>query len=146
MPWSPLKVDRRFERTCCLHLPGWRISEIRNKHEGCIKKIFHSIYVSFAELAACSMLVTCFAYSSPWRLRQHVLPKRLSTFTGLHSIMSQKTEVFITIAVSTSAPTHWDVFTLPLPRCSFNVPLHRLHPSHHYHVRILFLISQLSAV
>jgi hypothetical protein len=35
----------------------------------------------------------------PWKLRQHDPPKRLLTFNGLHSYISQQTEVFITISV-----------------------------------------------
>jgi hypothetical protein len=32
-PWSPLKVNRHFGGTCCLHLQGWRISQERNQRE-----------------------------------------------------------------------------------------------------------------
>jgi hypothetical protein len=41
----------------------------------------------------------------PWRCWRHVPPKRLSTFNGLHGVISQKTELFITTAVRTSNPT-----------------------------------------
>jgi hypothetical protein len=32
-PCSPLKVNRRFGGTCCLHLQGRRISQPRNRRE-----------------------------------------------------------------------------------------------------------------
>jgi hypothetical protein len=41
----------------------------------------------------------------PWRWRRYVPPKRQLTFNGLHGIVSQKIEVFITTAVRTSNPT-----------------------------------------
>jgi hypothetical protein len=39
------------------------------------------------------------------RWRQYVPPKRLLTFNGLHCVISQKTELFITTGVRTSNPT-----------------------------------------
>jgi hypothetical protein len=33
MPCSPLKVNRRFGRTCRLHLQGQTISQVRNQSE-----------------------------------------------------------------------------------------------------------------
>jgi hypothetical protein len=39
-----------------------------------------------------------------WRWRRHVPPKRRLTFNGLHSVISQKVELFITTAVRTSDP------------------------------------------
>jgi hypothetical protein len=40
----------------------------------------------------------------PWRLRRYVPSKRLLTFSGLHCIMSQEIEFFITTAVRASNP------------------------------------------
>jgi hypothetical protein len=40
-----------------------------------------------------------------WRWRRYVPPKRRLTFTGLHGVISQKTELFITAAARTSNPT-----------------------------------------
>jgi hypothetical protein len=47
------------------------------------------------------------------------------------------------IVLLRSKPTEFVLFYNPLPHHSSNAPLHRLHPSHHYHIRILFLFSQL---
>jgi hypothetical protein len=41
----------------------------------------------------------------PWRWRQRVPPKRPFVFNGIHGVISQKTELFITIVVRTSNPT-----------------------------------------
>jgi hypothetical protein len=41
----------------------------------------------------------------PWWWRWHVPPKCWLTFNGLHGVISQKTELFITTAVRTSNPT-----------------------------------------
>jgi hypothetical protein len=40
-----------------------------------------------------------------WRRRRHVPPKRRLTFNGLHGVISQKTEPFITTALRTSNTT-----------------------------------------
>jgi hypothetical protein len=40
----------------------------------------------------------------PWRWRRHVPPKCRLTFKGLHNAISQKVELFITIAVRTKYP------------------------------------------
>jgi hypothetical protein len=42
---------------------------------------------------------------SEYKTRRHVPPKRRLTFNGLHGVISQKTELFITTAVRTSNPT-----------------------------------------
>jgi hypothetical protein len=41
----------------------------------------------------------------PWWWRWHAPPKRRLTFSGLHGVMTQKTELFIITAVRTSDPT-----------------------------------------
>jgi hypothetical protein len=40
-----------------------------------------------------------------WRWRRHVSPKRRVTFSGVHGVISQKTELFMTIAVTISGRT-----------------------------------------
>jgi hypothetical protein len=52
-----------------------------------------------------SHCVTCSAYSDP-EDASDVSPKRQSNFNGLHGVISQKTEVFITRAVRTLNPTY----------------------------------------
>jgi hypothetical protein len=64
-PCIPLKISRRFEGTCCLHLQGRRINRAINQREERWQ----------AEL---------------WRRRQYVLPKCLLIFNGLHGVISQK--------------------------------------------------------
>jgi hypothetical protein len=39
---------------------------------------------------------------SPFKVNQHVSPKRRSTLNVLHDVMSQKTELFVTTALRTS--------------------------------------------
>jgi hypothetical protein len=41
----------------------------------------------------------------PWRRRRHVPPKRRLTFNGLHGVISQKIELFLTTAVRTANDT-----------------------------------------
>jgi hypothetical protein len=91
-PCSPLKLNRRFGGICCLHLQGRRISPARNQHESTWQ----------AELS-------CWFHAwliRAWRWRQHVHPKVQLTFNGLHGVISQKIELFITTAVRTSNPTY----------------------------------------
>jgi hypothetical protein len=58
--------------------------------------------LSQAELATCFAPVSCLTYSSTLKVRRHDLPKRPLIFNGLHRIISQKTELFITTAVRTT--------------------------------------------
>jgi hypothetical protein len=51
----------------------------------------------------------------PSRWRQHVPPKRRLAFRGLHGLISQKTEHFMTTAVRTAIPTKHMIFTLIKP-------------------------------
>jgi hypothetical protein len=50
-------------------------------------------------------LVSCSAYSST--LKMEAKPKRPLTFNGLYGVISQMTELFTTIAVSTSNSTKY---------------------------------------
>jgi hypothetical protein len=47
------------------------------------------------------------AYSSTLKWRQHVPPKCWLTFNGLHGVITQKIELFITTAARTSDPTNY---------------------------------------
>jgi hypothetical protein len=42
----------------------------------------------------------------PWRGRPHVTPQRRLTFNGLHGVISQKIDLFMTTAGGTSNPTY----------------------------------------
>jgi hypothetical protein len=57
----------------------------------------------------CLLPVSCWFHTWlilwPWRLSKHIPPKCFLTFSGLHSIISQKIGLFITTAVRTSYPT-----------------------------------------
>jgi hypothetical protein len=79
-----------FRGTCHLHLQGWRISHARNQCE-----------------SRCQAEPPAFMLVWPWRWRQHVPPKHLSTFNTLHSIISQSTKLFITPALRASNPTFY---------------------------------------
>jgi hypothetical protein len=91
---SPLKVNRRFGGTCRLHFQGRRISRARNQCESRWQ----------AELLL------------PFRWKLYVPLKRRLTFNGLHGVISQKIEPFITTGVRTSNPTYWlliRIFSIP---------------------------------
>jgi hypothetical protein len=64
---SPLKFSRCFGGICQLHLQGWRISQDRNQHATGSKQytcLSYSLTLKMPLLAACLVLVSCFAYSS----------------------------------------------------------------------------------
>jgi hypothetical protein len=47
-------------------------------------------------------VVSCLVFSWPWRWRRHIHPKRQLAFSGLHSVISQKIELFILVVFHTS--------------------------------------------
>jgi hypothetical protein len=100
-PCSELEVNRRFGRSR-LHFQNRRISQAK------------------MSLAAFSCWFACLILR-PWRWRWHVPPKRRLTFNGLHGVISQKIELFITTAVRISKPTECSCF-----RIIFAINEHRL--------------------
>jgi hypothetical protein len=78
---SPLKANRCFGRTSCLHLQGRIITRERNQRE------------SRWQAGSAFTLVSYSAYSSTWRCRWNILPKSRLTFNGRHGVISQKTEL-----------------------------------------------------
>jgi hypothetical protein len=95
MPWSPLKVNRRFGGTC-LHLQERRINRARSQLESRWQ----------TELSVLARLVLW-----PWRWRLHAPPKRRLDLDELHSVISQKIEIFIGTSMRTSNPATCDSFT-----------------------------------
>jgi hypothetical protein len=89
-PRSPLKINRRFRGTRCLHLRGQKISQTRNQHEA-------DIYLLPVPRWFLAWLILL-----PRRWKQ-APSKRRCNFNGLHDVTSQK--ILITIAVRTSHPT-----------------------------------------
>jgi hypothetical protein len=87
MPCTSLNFCWCFGGTYRLHLPCWRISQARNQHEACSKPKL-----------------------GLWRWRRYVPPNHQLTFNGLHGVISQKTEHFITTGVRTSDPTIISLF------------------------------------
>jgi hypothetical protein len=75
-PCVPLKVNKRFGRTCHLHLQGRRIS--RNKKQNLLTDSWYFL--------AWHVFV-------PWRWRRDVTPKYRLIFNELHGIISLKTEL-----------------------------------------------------
>jgi hypothetical protein len=67
-------------RTFHFHLQGWKLSEVRS--------VLHPGF----------LLVLLF---SPEDVDEKVPPKRRLTVSGLHAVISQKIELFITTAVGT---------------------------------------------
>jgi hypothetical protein len=53
---------------------------------------------------ACFMLVSCVAYSSTLSMEETYSPKGRLAFKGLHNVISQKIELFITTDARTSVP------------------------------------------
>jgi hypothetical protein len=86
-PCSSLKVNWCFEGTCRFRLQGRRISQ-----------------AGFACYLLLRWFHTCLILR-PWRWRPHVSPKRRFNFSGLHGVISQKIELFISIDVRTWSPT-----------------------------------------
>jgi hypothetical protein len=74
-PRSQLKVNRRFEGTCSVHLQSWGVSQASMKH--CL--------LPFAWLTR-----------QPGRWRRHVPSKCRLTFNGLQGAISQKIEILYT--------------------------------------------------
>jgi hypothetical protein len=76
---------------------------------------------ALAMLAACVMLVSCLAYSLTLKVKQHISLKCCLTVTGLHGVISQKIELFITTAVKTSnlIPITSGQKQIQLPKRSF---------------------------
>jgi hypothetical protein len=85
LPCTPLKVNRRFGGTFRLQL---EVGEQAMQE------------TSMKQVVSITLLII-----RPWRWRWHVPPKRPLTFNGLHGVISQKMELFITTAVRTSNPT-----------------------------------------
>jgi hypothetical protein len=57
-------------------------------------------------LAACFVLISSLAYSSTKKMEEtYVPPECWLNFSELHSVTSEKTELFLTAAVRTSNPT-----------------------------------------
>jgi hypothetical protein len=83
-PCSPLKVIRRFGGACHLHLQGQRISQAINQRENRWQTLLSRCFLVWLILR-------------PWRWRRHAPPKRRLTFNWLHGVISQKTDLFITI-------------------------------------------------
>jgi hypothetical protein len=104
-PCSPLKVNGRFGETSCLHLQGRRISRIINQRERrCRAELFFLRGLFFES-----------EYRDDMFLRKH-----RSTFTGLHGVISQKTDLLNWDLISLLQLRTWrlkllqDVATYPL--------------------------------
>jgi hypothetical protein len=101
-PCSRLKVNRRFERTCSLHLYCRIVSQARNHHvrvKSNRRDAFHFPPVSHinprfpeADYFVCHLLlmVSFLAHSSTLKIQAYVLPKRQLTFNGLYGVINQK--------------------------------------------------------
>jgi hypothetical protein len=75
---NTLKDNRRFGGTCRLNFRAQRISQARKQHEA----------------GSWFMLFLVRLISRPWIWRRHVPPKRQLSFSGLHSVISQKMKLF----------------------------------------------------
>jgi hypothetical protein len=84
-PCSPVKVNRRLGRKYLFHLQGLRVTQ--------------------ASLLSSSCQFLAWLTLQPWGLKRNVLPKRRFTFTGLHDVMLQRSELLITSTVRPTGPT-----------------------------------------
>jgi hypothetical protein len=91
--WQAELVNPRFGGTYRLHLQGRKIRRARNQHES-----------SACHLLSCWFLARLTL--QPWKWRRHVPLTHRFTITTLHSVISQKTELFMLTAVITSDPTY----------------------------------------
>jgi hypothetical protein len=67
----------------------------------------------------------------PWRWTRHVPPKRWLTFNGLHDVISQKRELFITNSVRASNPTEFTCFVFLKTSVSLHLHMHQTwNPGH----------------
>jgi hypothetical protein len=110
MPYSPLKVTRRFGRTYHLHLQSRRISQARNQQEAGSKQSSGIIFgpedgVRLQVVHLSLLPVSCWFLSwlifRPWRWRRYVSPKRWLTFNELHDTICNKISLFITTSMRT---------------------------------------------
>jgi hypothetical protein len=77
---NPLKVNGHFGGTCQPHIQGRRINLTKIENEACSKQS-----------------ITAWLILRPWRWRRHIPLKRRLTFIGLHGLISQKTELFLSL-------------------------------------------------
>jgi hypothetical protein len=106
MPCSLLKVKWNFWGTFCLHLQCRRIRKAR-------------LY-----LPPAFKLVSCLLILWPWRWRWHVPTKCQLTFNGLHGLISQKVELFISTAVRTKNPIKELLLIQSCDLCNTRVQTH----------------------
>jgi hypothetical protein len=114
---SPMKIFNQTRRC-----PAWDSSQPLFKYEAKALPIQQSgLYVGFEVLALVVMQIACHLLSRwflarlifrPWRWRRYVLPKLLSTFNGLHGIISQKIELFNPLFVFLNEGKHADYVTV----------------------------------
>jgi hypothetical protein len=123
---SPLKVNRRFGGSCCLHLQGQR----NVKKEKSVNQI--------TSIAPCWFLAWLILLL--WRWKRHGLPVRQLTSNWLHDVISQKMELFIIIAVRTSSPTWFYCRFREIDSCNYNLDVSIIWHSFLQNVRQWFSI------
>jgi hypothetical protein len=102
-----LKESRRFVGKCHIYIQSRSISKARNQREADASKTgsaFHLLHAGF--------LLSLFFDSEDGG---DMFPKRQLIFNGLHGVMSQKTEIFLTAALRAASPIPECMFRL-LPR------------------------------
>jgi hypothetical protein len=86
---------------------------MKNLHPICLLRFGSSV----SALSLCSRSFVWL--NKPWRCRRHVTRKRRLSFNGLHGVISQKIELFITTSERTWNPTRNYIF--PLFSASFRL-------------------------
>jgi hypothetical protein len=126
MPCGPLKVNRRFGGTCHLKIKPSKKSAWYRQRAWLEKKV--ELYRSRRELGSepvnshwlyqkteashqgtshVHFLLPSWLTVQSWRWREYIPLKRQLTFNGPHSVISQKTELFITTAVGDAEENIW---------------------------------------
>jgi hypothetical protein len=94
------RMHHHVQKTHHWTLTGARSIHSTSSHPNYLRYILLlSSHLRLGLRSACFILISYLAYSSTVKMEATWSPKRRLTFDGLHSVISQKTELFITTAV-----------------------------------------------
>jgi hypothetical protein len=139
-PCSPLKVNRRFGRICCLHFYGWRVSQARNQHEAGrqVKAVSCLAYSSTLKMEASSSSETSVGF---WLTTLSSIPED----STLHNHRCENFKSYILIRWLNQEKQGADsrTVTQKTPRLFWNLKVHYLIQNNPTSV---FILSQMSPI